>query len=109
MVDHTIAGHLEESLFSALASGLVNRAAFNGVETPGRGAENVQFNDTARMHSLCFMQNFYTPEVAFGPSEISGHVTVKDDYNYAVYSVPLDDGTPVCRKQQGSDLWWTRS
>jgi prepilin-type N-terminal cleavage/methylation domain-containing protein len=70
--------------------GLVNRAAYLGVETPGRGPENVQLNDTSRMHSLCFMQNFYTPEVAFSPSEISGHVTVKDDYNYAVYSVPAD-------------------
>jgi len=84
--------------------GLINRLAFNGVETPGRGPENGDLNDTAQMHSLCFMQNFYTPEVAVSPSEVSGQVAVKDDYNYAVYSVPNDiywDNTVVAKLDAG--------
>jgi prepilin-type N-terminal cleavage/methylation domain-containing protein len=70
--------------------GLIDRAPVAGVEVPGRGLEDITMNDTARMHSLCFMQNFYTPEVAVSPSEVSGHVTVKDDYDYSLYSVPDD-------------------
>lgn len=70
--------------------GLVDRLAFNGVETPGRGLEDVVLNSTAQLHSVCFMQNFYTPELAVGPTEPSGKVVVKDDYNYELYSVPND-------------------
>ena len=45
---------------------------------------------TARTHSACLMQNYYSPALIVGPTEPSGRVAVKDDYNYSVYSVPND-------------------
>ena len=70
--------------------GLINRLAFAGVQEPGRGNEQERFNDTARLHSACIMQNFYSPQLCVGPTEPSGRVTVKDDYNYNAYNVTLD-------------------
>jgi len=70
--------------------GLINRQAFNGVEQPGRGAEYKTKNDTARLHSACIANNYYTPEVAVGPTEPSGRVAVKDDYNWETINVPND-------------------
>jgi len=70
--------------------GLVNRQAFNGVQQPGRGNESKLYNDTSRLHSLCIMNNCYTPEICVGTTEPSGKVTVKDDYNYDSLNVPGD-------------------
>jgi prepilin-type N-terminal cleavage/methylation domain-containing protein len=68
--------------------GLVDRLAAPGLgEVPGRGPEDEKQNDTARLHSVCIMQNYYTPELCIGPTEPSGKVAVKDDYNYEVYNV----------------------
>lgn len=54
-------------------------------ETPGRGPEDLSVNDTARTHSVCVMQNYYSPEVAVGTTEPSGLVYVIEDYNYEKY------------------------
>lgn len=67
--------------------GLIDRLAFNGVEEPGRGPEDPKQNDTARLHSACVMQNYYSPQLTVGPTEPSGRVAVKDDYNYELYNV----------------------
>lgn len=70
--------------------GLIDRLPFNGVEEPGRGPEDQELNDTARMHSACIMQNYYSSQLIVGPTEPSGRVAVKDDYNYELYDVPTD-------------------
>jgi prepilin-type N-terminal cleavage/methylation domain-containing protein len=59
---------------------------------PGRGPENELMNDTARLHSLCMMNNFYTPEFAIGTTEPSGFVAVKDNYNYSLYNPTAPNG-----------------
>lgn len=55
-------------------------------ETPGRGAEDKMMNTTAFVHSACIMANYYTPELAVGPTEPSGKVAIKDDYNWQVFN-----------------------
>jgi prepilin-type N-terminal cleavage/methylation domain-containing protein len=67
--------------------GLIDRLAFNGQQEPGRGPEDEKQNDTARLHSACVMQNYYSPQLTVGPTEPSGRVAVKDDYNYELYNV----------------------
>jgi prepilin-type N-terminal cleavage/methylation domain-containing protein len=67
--------------------GLIDRQPFNGVNTPGRGNEDKQQNDTARLHSVVIMNNYYSPEQVVCPTEPSGHVAIKDDYNYQLYNV----------------------
>ncbi|MHC4413999.1 MAG: type II secretion system protein [Planctomycetota bacterium] len=59
-------------------------------EIPGRGPEDVERNISANMYSACIMQNYFTPQVVVAPTEPSGYVLVKDDYDWGVYK-PLDD------------------
>jgi prepilin-type N-terminal cleavage/methylation domain-containing protein len=54
-------------------------------EVPGRGAEDQLKNSTANLHSALVMDNFYTAELLVGPTEPSGRVAVKDNYNYEVF------------------------
>lgn len=70
--------------------GLINRQAFNGVQQPGRGNESKLYNDTSRVHAVAIMNNCYTPEICVGTTEQSGHVSVKDDYNYESLNIPND-------------------
>lgn len=68
--------------------GLYNRLPVpGGQEEPGRGEEDKKMNDTARVHSVCIMNNFYTPELCVGPTEPSGRVAIMDDYNYESYNI----------------------
>lgn len=67
--------------------GIFNRQAHQGVQMPGRGLEDKSQNGTANVHSLCIMQNGYNPDIVIGPTEVSGFVSVKDDYNYEAYDV----------------------
>jgi competence protein ComGC len=46
-------------------------------------------NTSAAMYSACIMQNYFTPRILVAPTEHSGSVVVKDDYDWSVYS-PLD-------------------
>ena len=57
---------------------------------PGRGPEFVPWNTTAYLFSACIAQNYFSPELCVGPTEPSGRVAVKDDYNYQLY----DPGAP---------------
>jgi len=75
--------------------GLINRLNFNGVQEPGRGPEQEKFNDTARLHSACIMQNYYGAQLVVGPTEPSGHVAIKDDYNFELYNIALDTADGV--------------
>jgi prepilin-type N-terminal cleavage/methylation domain-containing protein len=70
--------------------GLIDRLPFGAVEEPGRGPEDQSQNDTARLHSACIMNNSYSPDFCVGPTEPSGRVAVKDDYNFELYNVADD-------------------
>jgi prepilin-type N-terminal cleavage/methylation domain-containing protein len=67
--------------------GLYRRQPIAGIYKPGKGDEDRKMNDTARLHSVCIMNNFYTPELAIGPTEPNARVTIKDDYNYELYNI----------------------
>jgi prepilin-type N-terminal cleavage/methylation domain-containing protein len=71
--------------------GLINRGPDPILgETPGRGPENVLANDHANMHSVCIMQNYYTPDLIVGPTEPSGNVFIFDQYDWDLYDVTQD-------------------
>ncbi|MCH8343807.1 MAG: prepilin-type N-terminal cleavage/methylation domain-containing protein [Planctomycetes bacterium] len=74
--------------------GLINRLATdlgNGpVQIPGRGPEDLLANNSAHMYSACIMQNYFAPQLCLGPTEPSGFVIVKDDYDWSEYK-PMDD------------------
>lgn len=70
--------------------GLINRLAINGNETPGRGEEDIEQNNTANLHSVMIMQNYYDPQLLIGPTEISGAVAQFEDYNYELYRIDQD-------------------
>ncbi len=53
---------------------------------PGRGEENFGWSTTPSLYSACIAQNYFSPELCVGPTEPSGHVAVKADYNYNLYS-----------------------
>ena len=59
----------------------------NGVRhVPGRGEEFFQLNSTQNLYSACIAQNYFSSELCVGPTEPSGYVIVKADYNYNLYS-----------------------
>ncbi|UCD75304.1 MAG: prepilin-type N-terminal cleavage/methylation domain-containing protein [Phycisphaerales bacterium] len=70
--------------------GLINRQPVNGEQIPGRGAEYVTYNDHAALYSACIMANYFSPELCVGPTEPSGKILVKDDFNWDLYS-PIND------------------
>ncbi|MDP7007945.1 MAG: type II secretion system protein [Phycisphaerales bacterium] len=61
-----------------------------GSYVKGRGPEDISLNDHGSMLSLCVMQNLFTPEILFAPTEPNGAVYIDDDYDFSVY-----DPTPV--------------
>lgn len=66
--------------------GLIDRLPFDGVEQPGRGAEDVSQNTTACLHSAVIMQNYYMPELVISPVERNPRVKADADYNYESYN-----------------------
>jgi prepilin-type N-terminal cleavage/methylation domain-containing protein len=72
--------------------GLVHRRTVNGQNIPGRGVEEYRRNTTNNLFSLCIMQNYFTPDIAVGPTEPNSNIIVKDDYNWERYDVV---GPPV--------------
>ncbi len=72
--------------------GLINRCADEqtGTDIPGRGPEDLGANNSAFMYSACLMQNFFSPQLLVAPTEPSGYVLVKDDFDWSIYS-PVDD------------------
>jgi prepilin-type N-terminal cleavage/methylation domain-containing protein len=69
--------------------GLIDRLPINGVNTPGRGEEDLNQNSSSRMYSVCIMQNYFSPELLICPTEPNGNVAVKSNYNFEAYK-PLD-------------------
>ncbi|UCD76519.1 MAG: prepilin-type N-terminal cleavage/methylation domain-containing protein [Phycisphaerales bacterium] len=70
--------------------GLINRKPVNGQEIPGSGEEDLLLNDHAALYSACIMANYFGPELCVGPTEPSGKVLIKDNYNWDLYS-PIND------------------
>jgi prepilin-type N-terminal cleavage/methylation domain-containing protein len=72
--------------------GLINRLMdpVLGMEKPGRGPEDLEANTSGAMYSACIMQNYFTPQILVAPTEPSGFVAVKDDFDWSLYS-PIDD------------------
>ena len=59
----------------------------NGTQhVPGRGEEFFVLNSTQNLFSACIAQNYFSAELCVGPTEPSGHIAVKADYNYNLYS-----------------------
>ena len=73
------------------APGLINRLPVPGLgDVPGRGEEDVLANDHGALYSAVIMANYFSPELCVGPTEPSGKVLVKDDFNWDYYS-PIND------------------
>ena len=72
--------------------GLINRLPDDilGRDSPGRGPEDVRANTSAAMYSACIMQNYFTPMILIAPTEPSGFVAVKSDYDWSLYD-PIED------------------
>jgi prepilin-type N-terminal cleavage/methylation domain-containing protein len=72
--------------------GLINRLMDPQLQTesPGRGPEDLEANTSGAMYSACIMQNYFTPQILVAPTEPSGYVAVKDDFDWSLYN-PLDD------------------
>ncbi len=67
--------------------GLKRRLPVNGQRMPGRGAEDVEANDHANVHSLAIMENLYPPERCISPAEQSSKVVPMIDYDFSRYDV----------------------
>lgn len=70
--------------------GMINRLAFNGVETPGLGSEDPTIDTTANLFSSCIAQNFFGPDLMISPIECNPKVTADEDYDYEAYN-PIND------------------
>jgi len=70
--------------------GIINPLAFNGVETPGLGSEDISKNTSQNLYSACIAQNFFGTEIVVSPSEVNGRVLAKNDYNHERYQ-PIQD------------------
>lgn len=66
--------------------GLINRIGMQ----PGSGVEDITRNDTSGVYSSCIAQNYFSPTICVGPTEPSGSIFVKADYNYDLYDPSMD-------------------
>ena len=67
----------------------------------GRGPEDMLANDHASMLSMCIMQNLFTPEVLFAPTEQSEVVYPMEQYDYNQYNA----GTSTVFGVEGWTFW----
>jgi prepilin-type N-terminal cleavage/methylation domain-containing protein len=58
----------------------------NGQLIQGRGPEDLERNDHASMLSMCIMQNLFSPDVLFAPTESSEFVEPMEEYDYEQYN-----------------------
>jgi prepilin-type N-terminal cleavage/methylation domain-containing protein len=70
--------------------GRINPLAFNGVETPGLGNEDISKNNSQNLYSACIAQNFFGTELVISPAETNGRIIPKLDYNHERYA-PIND------------------
>jgi prepilin-type N-terminal cleavage/methylation domain-containing protein len=78
--------------------GLINRLKVQlgdstPVESPNLGAENTQKNRSNAFYACMIAQNYYTPQLLIGPTEVNSTFVPDEDYNY-------DDYKP------GADTYW---
>jgi len=59
-------------------------------EAPGIGPEDFTQNTTSRLYSAMIAQNFFTPEICIGTTEVSNRFKAKNDYNYNAFRVVND-------------------
>ena len=55
--------------------GYANRLAFNGVQVPGQGNEDVTRNNSKNLYSLCLARNMFNTDILIGPTEVNAVVT----------------------------------
>jgi prepilin-type N-terminal cleavage/methylation domain-containing protein len=55
-------------------------------QVPGRGEEDVERNTTANMYSAMIAQNYFSAKLIVCPTEPSGFVYIKPDYDYDAYN-----------------------
>lgn len=74
--------------------GLIKRLPyFNGEYSqvvPGRGSESLFSNVHQYLYSACIMKNYFSPGLCVGPTEPSGYVAVKHDYDWNLYN-PIEN------------------
>jgi prepilin-type N-terminal cleavage/methylation domain-containing protein len=60
---------------------------------PGRGTEDYDQNTTDNLHSACIMQNYYSPEICVGTTEVNSNIVVHDNYNWELYDITVQNDT----------------
>jgi prepilin-type N-terminal cleavage/methylation domain-containing protein len=63
---------------------LINRD--RGTDALAPDPENLKANTSAAMYSVSIMMNYLTPNILVSPTEPSGLVAVKDDYDWSLYN-----------------------
>jgi prepilin-type N-terminal cleavage/methylation domain-containing protein len=66
--------------------GLIDRLPLNGTDYPGRGPEDVEQNTHANLYSAMIALNYFTPQLVYSPSEVSGKFAIFSAYNYELYN-----------------------
>jgi prepilin-type N-terminal cleavage/methylation domain-containing protein len=73
--------------------GQINRLAdpsLGNQQIPGSGPEDFTANTTANLYSALIAQNFFSPELCYGTTEVNINIVPKRDYDFGEY-VPADD------------------
>jgi prepilin-type N-terminal cleavage/methylation domain-containing protein len=77
-----------------LTPGLVNRQAVQignqNVQIQGQGLEDVTQNTSRALFSALIAQDYFKPELAYGPTEVNPVVQIKTDYDYTQYNPTQD-------------------
>jgi len=78
--------------------GYANRLAFNGVQVPGQGNEDVARNNTKNLYSLCLARNMFNTDILIGPTEVNTVVTE--------YTGPNGMGYDFSQYNPSQDKYW---
>jgi prepilin-type N-terminal cleavage/methylation domain-containing protein len=70
--------------------GYANRLAFNGVQVPGQGNEDVTKNNSKNLYSLSVARNMFNTEILIGPTEVNPVVTEYKTYDFNQYAPAQD-------------------
>jgi len=70
--------------------GYANRLAFNGVQVPGQGNEDVTRNNTKNLFSLSVARNMFNTDILIGPTEVNPIVTEYKTYDFSQYAPAQD-------------------
>jgi prepilin-type N-terminal cleavage/methylation domain-containing protein len=81
------------------------RAGSTGDLIKGRGPEDLTQNDHARMLSMCVMQNLFSTDVLYAPTEQGDFVAPMENYDYNFYDpAPQGGGWELWDPTFGNDL-----